>query len=165
MALGTFPNRIKVTLGSRWDGTGNGLVLKGVNPEDSDNTLILKKNDGSSWYEDAGDTGSVVGNASTNRIKWTPTENNGGMAKIIGLTTGSSFAGGGPQVQVQGGGGVEPDYDFKEMWNMGANATPTGSVSPAPSITLIILTSFLGASFNSVGWAGYTSGNPGQALT
>jgi hypothetical protein len=72
MALVNFPEQMKVTLGSSFVGGGNGLIARGVNPESSDNTLILIKVSEGLYTED----GTDVTNVSTNRMRLAFNEGN-----------------------------------------------------------------------------------------
>jgi len=121
MPLGTFLDKIDVTLGSAFKGGGNGL---------SENDPITLTRDGATdyWYEDSG--GSSTANSSTNRLKmlfgngWGAFRNflygaktGTGWYSLLFMKVGSLFAGSGD------------NYNFKELWNVGSLATPTASVT------------------------------------
>ena len=60
MPIGTFPNKIQVTLGTMWSVPEVGNKLK------QGDTVVVTKGVGNNWYED--ENGSDVANRDTNRI-------------------------------------------------------------------------------------------------
>jgi hypothetical protein len=184
MAITGFPAQIKVTLGSRFNGAGNGLTARGVNPESladatnhpaTPNAFVLTKVSGQdTWTEDGTDVPDELTNRLRARFDTSPFfiftgTGYGYRARIQGCRTytptawasPSLYAGNAPNALFHGGanGPTFSVYNFKNLW---AAASPT-SVSFGGSYYLATIVAGTSpannaASFNgSTDWAPYST--------